>query len=45
MGLTPTEARSCLRLSWGWQTPQADIDALLERLPHHVQRLREKQNR
>ncbi|MGA1024526.1 MAG: cysteine desulfurase family protein, partial [Aquiluna sp.] len=27
MGLTPTEARSCLRLSWGWQTTQADIDA------------------
>ena len=24
------------------QTTQADIDALLERLPHHVQRLREK---
>ena len=45
MGLTPTAARSCLRLSWGWQTTQADIDALLERLPHHVQRLREKQNR
>ena len=45
MGLTPTEARSCLRLSWGWQTTQAAIDALLERLPHHVQRLREKQNR
>ena len=43
MGLTPTEARSCLRLSWGWQTTQADIDVLLERLPHHVQRLREKQ--
>ncbi len=45
MGLTPTEARSCLRLSWGWQTTQADIDALLDRLPHHVQRLWEKQNR
>ena len=43
MGLTATEARSCLRLSWGWQTTQADIDALLERLPHHVKRLREKQ--
>jgi len=45
MGLTPTEARSCLRLSWGWQTTQAEIDALLERLPHHVQRLREKRKR
>ena len=45
MGLTPTEARSCLRLSWGWQTTQADVDALLERLPHHVQRLRKKKKR
>ncbi len=45
MGLTATEARSCIRLSWGWQTAQTDIDALLDRLPHHVQRLREKQNR
>jgi cysteine desulfurase len=42
MALTPTEARSCLRLSWGWQTTQADIEALLERLPHHVKRLQEK---
>ena len=45
MGLTPEEARSSLRLSWGWNTKQADIDALLERLPYHVQRLRDQQAR
>ena len=42
MGLNPSQARSCLRLSMGWDTRQEEVDYLIERLLFHIQRLYEK---
>ena len=37
------EAKSSLRVSWGWSTTADEIDYFLERLTHHIQRLQQKQ--
>ena len=43
MGLSRAEAKSSLRVSWGWSTTEADIDFFCRRLTFHIQRLQEKQ--
>ena len=43
MGLSRAEAKSSLRVSWGWSTTKADIDFFCRRLTFHIQRLQEKQ--
>jgi cysteine desulfurase len=43
MGLSRSEAKSSLRVSWGWSTTEADIDFFCQRLTFHIQRLQEKQ--
>ena len=43
MGLSNAEAKSSLRVSWGWSTTEADIDFFCQRLTFHIQRLQEKQ--
>ena len=43
MGLSRAEAKSSLRVSWGWSTTEADIDFFCQRLTFHIQRLQEKQ--
>lgn len=42
MGLNKSQARSCLRISMGWNTQQDDVDYLIERLLFHTRRLQEK---
>lgn len=42
MGLEKSQARSCLRISMGWHTQQAEVDYLIERLLFHARRLYEK---
>ncbi len=42
MGLTKKQAKSCLRISMGWNTTQTDVDRLLDRIRFHVKRLYEK---
>lgn len=43
MGRTRSEAKSSLRVSWGWSTNEDEIDYFLERLTHHTHRLQQKQ--
>ena len=43
MGRSRAEAKSSLRVSWGWSTTEDEIDYFLERLTHHIQRLQKKQ--
>ena len=43
MGLSRAEAKSSLRVSWGWSTTSADIDFFCVRLAHHILRLQAKQ--
>jgi cysteine desulfurase len=43
MGLSRDQAKSSLRISWGWSTTKAEIDHFLERLTYHIQRLQQKQ--
>ena len=40
LGFSESQARCGLRISLGWATEEADVDALLEALPPLVQRLR-----
>jgi cysteine desulfurase len=42
MGLSRAEAKSSLRVSWGWSTSSADIDYFCARLTHHILRLQAK---
>ncbi len=41
-GRTREQARSSLRVSWGWNTPPDALEALGTRLSHHVHRLLKK---
>ena len=43
MGLSRAEAKSSLRVSWGWSTTEADIVFFCQRLTFHILRLQEKQ--
>ena len=43
MGLTRAEAKSSLRVSWGWSNTSAEIDYFCERLTYHILRLQAKQ--
>ncbi len=43
MGRSREEAKSSLRVSWGWSTTAGEIDYFLERLTHHIHRLQQKQ--
>ena len=43
MGRSRAEAKSSLRVSWGWSTKEDEIDYFLEKITHHIQRLRHKQ--
>jgi cysteine desulfurase len=42
MGLSPADARSTLRFSFGRTTTRQEVDCLLERLPVHVSRRRKR---
>ena len=42
MGLSHADAKSSIRVSWGWSTTQADIDHFCNRLTHHIVRLKAK---
>jgi cysteine desulfurase len=42
MGRSRAEAKSSLRVSWGWSTTADEIDYFLERLNHHIRRLHKK---
>jgi cysteine desulfurase len=42
MGMDPDRARSSIRISFGWASTDADVDAAIERIPSVVQRLRER---
>ena len=42
MGLSRTDAKSSLRVSWGWSTTATEIDFFCKRLPHHILRLQQK---
>ena len=44
MGRSRPEAKSSLRVSWGWSTTADEIDYFLERMTHHIQRLQQKQS-
>ncbi|GIT70843.1 MAG: hypothetical protein Ct9H300mP28_06570 [Pseudomonadota bacterium] len=44
MGRSRPEAKSSLRVSWGWSTTADEIDYFLETLTHHIQRLQQKQS-
>ena len=41
MGFDEEQARGALRVSMGWSTTEADVDAFLERLPAVVEQVRE----
>ena len=43
MGRSRAEAKSSLRVSWGWSTKEDEIDYFLDKLTHHIHRLRHKQ--
>lgn len=45
MGLNKPEAKSCLRVSMGWNTQQADVDYFIQRLVHHVERIQQKKKK
>jgi cysteine desulfurase len=42
MGISRAEAKSSLRVSWGWSTRSEDIDYFCARLTHHILRLQAK---
>ena len=42
MGLSHADAKSSIRVSWGWSTTQAEIDHFCARLTHHIVRLKAK---
>ncbi|MDG1177177.1 MAG: cysteine desulfurase family protein [SAR324 cluster bacterium] len=42
MGISRAEAKSSLRISWGWSTSSEDIDYFCTRLTHHILRLQAK---
>ena len=42
MGLSRNDAKSSLRVSWGWSTTAEDIEIFCERLTHHLLRLQKK---
>lgn len=42
MGLSRTDAKSSLRISFGWSTTKKEIDYFCERLTHHVLRIKKK---
>ncbi|HBR60301.1 MAG TPA: aminotransferase V [Deltaproteobacteria bacterium] len=42
MGISRAEAKSTLRVSWGWSTSSEDIDYFCARLTHHILRLQAK---
>ena len=42
MGLSRTDAKSSLRVSWGWSTTATEIDFFCKRLTHHILRLQQK---
>ncbi|MDP7614855.1 MAG: cysteine desulfurase family protein [SAR324 cluster bacterium] len=42
MGISRSEAKSSLRVSWGWSTSSEDIDYFCARLTHHILRLQAK---
>ncbi len=42
MGMEPSRARASIRISLGWASTDADVDAAIERIPAVVQRLRER---
>jgi cysteine desulfurase len=42
MGMDPVRARASIRMSLGWASTDADIDAAIERIPAVVHRLRER---
>ena len=42
MGLSHADAKSSIRVSWGWSTTQTDIDHFCARLTHHIVRLKAK---
>ena len=43
MGLSRAEAKSSLRVSWGWSNTSVEIDYFCERLTYHILRLQAKQ--
>lgn len=42
MGLSREEAKSSLRISWGWSTTPQDIDIFLKQLSLHISRIKNK---
>ncbi|MBF0288893.1 MAG: cysteine desulfurase [SAR324 cluster bacterium] len=44
MGLDRKKAKSCLRISMGWNTIQEEVNYLMERIQFHVNRLYQKNN-
>ncbi|MGK5091849.1 cysteine desulfurase family protein [Deltaproteobacteria bacterium TL4] len=44
MGLSTKQAKSCLRVSMGWNTSPKDIETLSKRILFHVKRMYEKKN-
>ena len=42
MGLEKQKAKSCLRISMGWNTIEEEVDYLIERIHHHAKRLYRK---
>lgn len=42
MGLSRADAKSSLRVSWGWSTTATEIDFFCKRLTHHILRLQQK---
>jgi cysteine desulfurase len=45
MGLNESEAKECLRISWGRSTISSDIDTAAEAVVRHVQRIRARKPR
>ncbi|MBF0278017.1 MAG: cysteine desulfurase [SAR324 cluster bacterium] len=43
MGLEKSKAKSCLRLSMGWNTNEEEVEYLIDRIHLHAQKLYEKQ--
>lgn len=42
MGLTKTEAKECLRFSWGKTSTEEEMQTVAQRVIHHVNRIRER---
>jgi cysteine desulfurase len=45
MGLTPDEARECVRFSWGRHSTLAEVDTVAEAVINHVQRIRTRRGK